>query len=140
MLKTISDEFYLGTIEVFSKLKALFVYAVGTTVYIWSLKYVQAGSVYELWLEGSLGLEIKFDKAVEQLPKVVNFYWTMKCLLQQTVDVVRELEAEHRKMLKQYRFTSFPAENLSSFVNPSIMKLTEAEGKTGMSEIGPFYI
>lgn len=56
------------------------------------------------------------------------------------MDVVRELEAEHRKMLKQYRFTSFPAENLSSFVNPSIMKLTEAEGKTGMSEIGPFYI
>ncbi|CEG82389.1 hypothetical protein RMATCC62417_16464 [Rhizopus microsporus] len=114
MLKFIADEFYLGTIEVFSKLKALF-------------KSV-----------GALDLDTKFDKTVEQLPKAFKFYWTVKCLLQQTVDAVRELEVEHKKILKQYRFTSFPAENMSSFVNPSIMKLTKAEDKAGMSEIGPF--
>jgi hypothetical protein len=53
-------------------------FKIGTTVYIWSLRYVEEGPAYELWLEGDLDLDTKFDKAVEQLPKALNFYWTMK--------------------------------------------------------------
>ncbi|CAO3687092.1 unnamed protein product [Rhizopus stolonifer] len=139
MLKTIADEFYFGTIEAFSRVKVLFVYAADTTVYIWRLRYVEEDSAYELWMEGSLDLVTKFDQATEQLPKALNFYWTMKCLLQQTVDVIRELEVEHKKMSKQYRYASFPDDKLSSLVNLSIMKLTEAEDKVGMGEMGPFY-
>lgn len=55
------------------------------------------------------------------------------------MDVVRELEVEHKKVLKQYRFASFPDDNLSSLVNPNIMKLTEVEDKAGMGEMSPFY-
>ncbi|CAO3660636.1 unnamed protein product [Rhizopus stolonifer] len=106
---------------------------------LWSLEYIKKGPAYELWLEEALDINTKFDKAAEQLPQVLNFYWKTKCLLRQTVDAINELESDHKKVLKQCRFTSFPFENLSSLVNPSIMRLTEAEDKTGLSEIGPFY-
>ncbi|KAG2236613.1 hypothetical protein INT48_000168, partial [Thamnidium elegans] len=132
MLTTIADEFYLGTMEVFSRVKVLFVHAADTTAYVWSLRYVEEGPAYELWLGGFFDLDIKFDHATEKLLKALNFYWTMKCLLQETVDAIRELEVEHKKM--------FPDDNLSSTVNPSIMKLTEAEDKAGMGEMGPFYL
>jgi hypothetical protein len=52
---------------------------------------------------------------------------------------MEKLKSEHKKILKQCCFTSLPIENLSSVVNPSIMKLTEAEDKTGLSETGSFY-
>lgn len=139
MLKTIADEFYLRTIEIFSRMKVLFVHATDTTVYMWSLRQVEEGPACELWLEGSLDLDTKFDQVTEQLSKALNFYWKMKYLLQKTVDVVRELEVEHKKVLKQYRFASFPDDNLSSLVNPNIMKLTEVEDKAGMGEMSPFY-
>lgn len=42
-------------------------------------------------------------------------------------------------MLKKFIFSSFPSENVSVIVNPSIMKLTEEEDKTGMYQLGPFY-
>lgn len=42
-------------------------------------------------------------------------------------------------MLKKFRFSTFPTYNLASVINPSIMKLTEKEDKTGMFKLGPFY-
>ncbi|KAG0929918.1 hypothetical protein G6F57_012240 [Rhizopus arrhizus] len=90
-------------------------------------------------LEEALEIDTKFDKAVEQLPQALNFYWKMKCLLRQTVDAINELESEHKKVLKQCRFISLPVENLPFLVNPNIMRLTEAEDKADLSETGPFY-
>ncbi|KAI7871210.1 hypothetical protein BDF14DRAFT_1719393 [Spinellus fusiger] len=63
MLKTVADEFYLGSEKVFSKLKLVF-----------SMKFVKENPAYELWLEGALGLKTSFDKKVEQLPKALEFF------------------------------------------------------------------
>ncbi|CEG78388.1 hypothetical protein RMATCC62417_13005 [Rhizopus microsporus] len=139
MLKTIADEPSYGLIEAFSKLKALFVHASGTRILLWSLKYIKDGPAYELWLEKVFDINPKFGKSVEQLPQALSFYWKLKCLSRQIVDAVEELKYEHKKVLKQCRFTSLPVDNRGKVVNPNIMKLTEAEDKTGLSEIGPFY-
>ncbi|KAG1050889.1 hypothetical protein G6F43_006868 [Rhizopus delemar] len=125
-----------GSIEIFSKV--LFAHATGTKVLLWCLKYIKEGPAYELWLEEAFDTDTKFGKAVEQLPQALNFYWKMKCLLKQTVDAVNELESGHKKVLKQCRFTSLPVENLFFLVNSSIMRLTDAEDKAGLSEVGPF--
>ncbi|KAG1580137.1 hypothetical protein G6F48_010658 [Rhizopus delemar] len=135
ILKTTADEFYLASTEAFSKLKVLFVHASDKTVCLWSLRFVEEDTAYELWLEGSLDLKIRFGDKIEQLPKALNFYWMMKCYLQQAVEAI----SEHKETLKRYRFSSLIVENLFSFTNPSILKLNEREDKAGMGKFGPFY-
>ncbi|CEG80194.1 hypothetical protein RMATCC62417_14563 [Rhizopus microsporus] len=139
MIKTIADESFLGSIETFAKIKVLFVHAADRTIYLWSVKYAKEGPAYELWLEGRLNIKPKFENKVEELPKVLNFYWLMKCLLEESVNNIYALDAEHIQMLKKFRYSTFPSENLSVLVNPSIMKLTEEEDKAGMYQLGPFY-
>ncbi|CAO3651415.1 unnamed protein product [Mucor hiemalis] len=73
MLKSIADEFYLGTIEVFSRVKVLFVHAADTTVYIWSLKYVEEGPAYELWLEDPLTWTLNLTMRLSSFPKLSTF-------------------------------------------------------------------
>jgi hypothetical protein len=41
--------------------------------------------------------------------------------------------------LKKYRFASFPSENLSILLNPSIAKLVKEKEKAKMYRLGPFY-
>lgn len=52
---------------------------------------------------------------------------------------IYSLKAEHMEKLKELRFASFPLENLSTIINPSILKLVEEEDKVGMHQLGPFY-
>ncbi|KAI9475540.1 MAG: hypothetical protein EXX96DRAFT_485762, partial [Benjaminiella poitrasii] len=60
-------------------------------------------------------------------------------LLEDSVESISALKDEHTKKLKELRFASFPSENLSTIVNPSILKLVEEEDKAGMHELGPFH-
>lgn len=48
------------------------------TVYKWSLRYIEEGLAYELWSDGVLDLDVKFDDNLEQLPKDFDYYWKMK--------------------------------------------------------------
>ncbi|KAI9480984.1 MAG: hypothetical protein EXX96DRAFT_595019 [Benjaminiella poitrasii] len=139
MLKTVADEFYLASVSTFSKLKLFFVHASGKTIYLWSMRFIEERPAYELWLEREHKIKSSFEEKVEQLPESINFFWTMRCLLQQTEVIIRELEKEHKEKLKKYRFSSFPSKSLSSIINPSILKLIEKEDKQGMSKLGPFY-
>ncbi|CAO3677654.1 unnamed protein product [Rhizopus stolonifer] len=103
------------------------------------MRFVEEGPAYELWLEKEHQIKTSFEEKIEQLPESINFFWIMKCLLQQTEVIIRELEKEHKENLKKYRFSSFPSLNLSSTINPSILKLIEKEDNQGMSKLGPFY-
>ncbi|EIE90517.1 hypothetical protein RO3G_15228 [Rhizopus delemar RA 99-880] len=80
MLKTVADEFYLGSVSTFSKLKLFFVHASGKSLYLWSMKFVQEGPAYELWLEGAHEINTSFEEKVEQLPKAITFFWMMKAM------------------------------------------------------------
>jgi hypothetical protein len=42
------------------------------------LKYIKEGPAYELWLEETLDINPRFDKAADQLPQVLSFYWKLK--------------------------------------------------------------
>ncbi|GAA5809115.1 hypothetical protein MFLAVUS_002519 [Mucor flavus] len=94
-----------------------------------------AGTAYELWLESRLEIKPKFEDKVEKLPKVVNLYWSMKCILEEAVRNVFALNAKHNEMIKKFRFSTFSTYNLASVINPSIMKLTEEEDKTEIDHI-----
>lgn len=50
----------------------------GTKILLWSLKYIKEGPVYELWLEETFDINPRFDKAADQLPQVLSFYWKLK--------------------------------------------------------------
>ncbi|RCI01069.1 hypothetical protein CU098_012053, partial [Rhizopus stolonifer] len=124
VIKTVADEYYLGSIEDFSKVKIIFVQAAGKTIYIWSLEYIIEGPAYELWLEGRLDINPKFGSKVAELPKIINFLLATE---KDSVESISALKDEHMRKLKKLRFTSFPSENLSTIVNPSILKLVEEE-------------
>ncbi|KAG1560891.1 hypothetical protein G6F49_002300 [Rhizopus delemar] len=129
MIKTVADEYYLGSIENFSKVKIIFIQAAGRTIYIWSLKYIVEGPAYELWLEGRLDINPRFGSKVAELPKIISFYWLLKCLLEDSVKSISALKNEHMKKLKELRFASFPSKSLSTIINPSILRLVEEEDK-----------
>ncbi|CAO3633698.1 unnamed protein product [Mucor hiemalis] len=108
MLKTVADELYLASVSTFSKLKLFFVHASGKAIYLWSMRHVEEGPAYKLWLEKKPVIKTSFDDKVEQLLESINFFWSLKCLLQETEGVIKELEKEHRENLKKCSFSSFP--------------------------------
>ncbi|KAI7906786.1 uncharacterized protein BX663DRAFT_466981 [Cokeromyces recurvatus] len=139
MLKTIADTFYFASIEQFGQMKVFFTHAAEKTVYLWSLRYEHEGRVYELWLEKILHLQPEFEKRDEELLNIINFYWSMKSLLEEATDNMIRLQEEHKKKLVEYRFSTPPSEMLKTIVNPSILKLTEESNKAGMYLLGPFF-
>lgn len=50
----------------------------GETLYAWSLRYVVDGPAYELWLETKLDINPSFDQRVEEIPRWITFYWSLK--------------------------------------------------------------
>ncbi|GAA5809107.1 hypothetical protein MFLAVUS_002511 [Mucor flavus] len=101
------------------------------TLYLWSLRFVEEGPAYELWLESRLEIKPRFEDKIEELPKV--------CILEEAVRNIFALNAKHNEIIKKFRFSTFPTYNLASVINPSIMKLTEEEDKTEMFKLEPFY-
>lgn len=55
-----------------------FFFGIGKSLYLWSMKFVQEGPAYELWLEGAHEINTSFEEKVEQLPKAITFFWMMK--------------------------------------------------------------
>ncbi|KAG1446285.1 hypothetical protein G6F46_011926 [Rhizopus delemar] len=110
-----------------------------TTVYLWSLRFESIACLYEFWLEDRLTIKPSIEDKSEALPGFIRFYWNMKCLLKETVDEILQLKKEHNETLIKRRFDDSPFSSLSSLVNPSILRLTEEEDKSGMSLLGPFF-
>ncbi|KAI9475823.1 MAG: hypothetical protein EXX96DRAFT_596195 [Benjaminiella poitrasii] len=73
MIMTFADAYYFRSIDTSTKIKTLFTHAAGITIYLWSLKYFKEGPIYELWLEGFLNIEPKFEDRVKMLSKTINF-------------------------------------------------------------------
>ncbi|KAI9356894.1 hypothetical protein BD770DRAFT_443995 [Pilaira anomala] len=95
MLKAIADNYEYGSIQTFKDVKVFFTHAAGRTVRLWSKKYIPEGPLYELWLEESLEIKISsFKEKDEQLPAVIKFYWTMKKLIEETVETIKKLKCK----------------------------------------------
>ncbi|KAF1798589.1 hypothetical protein FB192DRAFT_1392267 [Mucor lusitanicus] len=139
MLKSIADSYYFGKVETFAKIKVLFLQAAGHRVYAWSMRYVEDGPAYELWLEDVLDIHVKFEEREEMLPRAVSFWWLLKELVAETTKQIMMLRDEHSEELRKHRFSPSPSTNLADQINPSILKLTEEDDKTGLHKIGPFY-
>ncbi|KAL9538744.1 hypothetical protein MBANPS3_010706 [Mucor bainieri] len=108
MLKSIADAFYLGKAETFAKIKVFFVQAAGRRLYLWSMRYVEEGPAYELWLEDVLNFKEKFEEREEMLPRAVSFWWLLKDLVFETTRDIMLLKDEHSKALKNHRFSPLP--------------------------------
>lgn len=140
MLKTIADEYQYGSFARFEKIKVYFVHATDRTVYLWSMSLALEGSIYDLWLEDSLEIKPGISDKLEAIPNFHQFYWKIKELLKETSRMVMELKKEHDSTLMKNMFQSSSClSSLSLIVNPSILRLTEEEDKSGMVDLGPFF-
>ncbi|KAG1466888.1 hypothetical protein G6F56_004605 [Rhizopus delemar] len=140
MLKSIADEFPMATVETFQKCKVFFVHGAGENIYLWSLRFEPKGPIYELWLEDTLYIKPDIDDKLDALPRFLNFFWGMKCLLTESILGFAQLKKEHTEYLVNNRFNGVtPSHTLSTIVNPSILKLLEEDDKAGMHLLGPFY-
>ncbi|KAG1489126.1 hypothetical protein G6F48_011629 [Rhizopus delemar] len=140
MLKNIADEFPMASMEVFQKCKVFFVHGAGKNLHLWSLRFEPEGPVFELWLEDILYIKPDIDDKLDAFPSFLKFFWGMKCLLAESVLNFSQLKKEHTEYLVKNRFSgATPSTTLSTIVNPSILKLTEEDDKTGMHSLGPFY-
>ncbi|KAG1144359.1 hypothetical protein G6F37_007464 [Rhizopus arrhizus] len=140
MIKAIADNYSFGSLETFKNVKVFFVHAAGKTVRLWSMRHVPEGTVYELWLEQNYTINPSFDERVEQVPLTIKFYWTLKCLIDETAKNLAALKQEHMKVLSENALTSsLPKDNLSTTISCSMLKLTEEEDKSGIFRFWPFY-
>ncbi|KAG1468126.1 hypothetical protein G6F56_004025 [Rhizopus delemar] len=140
MLKAIADKYSFGSLETFKNVKVFFVHAAEKTVRLWSMRHVPEGPLYELWLEKNYTINPSFDERAEQVPYTIKFYWSLKCLIDETAKNLTKLKQEHMKVVSENALTSsLPKDNLSTAINCSMLKLTEEEDKSGMFRLGPFY-
>ncbi|KAI9258446.1 hypothetical protein EDC94DRAFT_635717 [Helicostylum pulchrum] len=140
MLKQISDSFHKASVDTFSKIKVLFVHA-AVSIRLWSLRYEPQGPVFDLWLETTLKIKPDINDKLESLPDYLNFFWVMKCLLAESIQLIEELKEEHNNFLcnNLLNQAASSSHSLSSIINPSILKLTEEEDRAGLHKVGPFY-
>ncbi|KAI9487871.1 MAG: hypothetical protein EXX96DRAFT_599451 [Benjaminiella poitrasii] len=116
MLKTIADQYKYASVDVFEQLKVYFVHTAGV-----------------------LNIEPKFDDKEMYLQDAINFYWTLECKLEETLDTIKKIQSSHKDNRKKSRYNSEEKYNLlSEIINPSIIKLTEKDHKKGMRDLGPF--
>ncbi|KAI8387521.1 hypothetical protein BD560DRAFT_320769, partial [Blakeslea trispora] len=140
MLKAIADSFSKARIETFENVKVFFLHAAGESLYLWSLRFEQKAQIYELWLEDMLLIKPNFEDKLEALSGFLRFFWAMKCLLRESIQNISQLKKEHARFLYSNRFSSdCSSSSLASIVDPSILKLTEEDDKTGMHLLGPFF-
>ncbi|KAL9537076.1 hypothetical protein MBANPS3_012106 [Mucor bainieri] len=137
MLKTIADEFSLASADLFQQLKVYFVHAAGNEIHLWSVRF-RKGDCYELWREDHLEIKTCFEDKVGFLPALIQFYWNMKGLLENSVDSLVALREDHLRHQVESRYSA-PSSTLSNIVNPSILRLIQEEDSAGMSNLGPFY-
>ncbi|OBZ82243.1 hypothetical protein A0J61_09710 [Choanephora cucurbitarum] len=140
MLKGIADEYHLASVDTFSKLKILFVHAADDKVFLWSIRFVNAFSLFEMWQEKSLQVNPSPEAKAAFVPECIAFYLHLKTELEKTVTCISTLKLEHEEQLKKNMFRPTSSiTSLKQIVNPSILKLIEEDDKIGMAELGPFY-
>ncbi|ORE04340.1 hypothetical protein BCV72DRAFT_211501 [Rhizopus microsporus var. microsporus] len=139
MMKTIANECSFGSMKTFKKLKVYFLYTAGA-IRLWFIKYIREWPLFELWLEQSLEIKPGFDNRLEQVLYSIEFYWSIKCLVEETVKSLDIFKEDHETFAMQSLLTFPPKETLATAVPCSILQLTEAENKLEMFRLGPFYI
>ncbi|KAG1558248.1 hypothetical protein G6F49_004678 [Rhizopus delemar] len=137
MLKTIADQYKYASVDVFEQLKIYFVHAADNKIKLWSLSYQD--EVFHFWREGVLNIEPKFEDKEMYQQDAINYYWTFKCKLEETLDIIKKIQVSHKSNIKKNRYNSGETpKSLSEIINPSIIKLTENDHKKGMTDLGPF--
>lgn len=100
MLKSITDELPMGSVETFQKCKVFFAHGagkipnsfvhyflpclllhlitLGENIYLWGLRFEPKGPIFELWLEDILYIKPDIDDKLDTLPRFLKFFWGMK--------------------------------------------------------------
>ncbi|EIE88676.1 hypothetical protein RO3G_13387 [Rhizopus delemar RA 99-880] len=107
-------------------------------LHLWSVRY-QADGLFDLWRESCLEIRPNFEDRVEFLSQIIKFCWNTKRLLEQAVNHLIDVKKEHQGNISKYRYNPEQFTQLSSIVNPVIMKLTKEEDGAGMGNLGPIY-
>ncbi|KAI7905809.1 uncharacterized protein BX663DRAFT_500982 [Cokeromyces recurvatus] len=138
MLKCIADEYSFASVAKFSQVKVFFLHAAETKLHLWSMRY-QPDGLFDLWRELCLEVKPHFEDRAIFLPQLIKFCWNTKCLLEQAVKNIIDIKKEHQENSSKFRYNPESYTQLSSIVNPVIVKLTKEEDSTGMGDLGPMY-
>ncbi|CAO3588644.1 unnamed protein product [Absidia cylindrospora] len=139
MLKTVSGYYPYATTDEFGKVKVCFVQAAGNQLHLWSLCYKE-NSVYDLWRETYLTIRPSFDDKADMLPELLQFFWNMKALVNESILNITNLRQNHiinNRSASRYNKHSPPL--LTEIINPPIIKLVQHDDSKGMADLGPFY-
>ncbi|KAI7902940.1 uncharacterized protein BX663DRAFT_531072 [Cokeromyces recurvatus] len=125
MLKTIADQYKYASVDIFEQLKIYFVHA--------------AEEVFHFWRKGVLKIKLKLEDKEMYQQEAINYYWTFKCKLEETLDTIKKIQNSHKNNRKKSRYNSGETPKLlSEIINSSIIKLTENDHKKGMTDLGSF--
>ncbi|KAL9553165.1 hypothetical protein MBANPS3_003415 [Mucor bainieri] len=137
MLKCIANDYDHASLNTFEKIKVYFLHAADENLHLWSVSYKEG--IFALWRE--LNVHIKPDKTdkAAHVPDFVKFFWSVKCLLEQTIDDIGTLKREHEEEKTKNIFQEDERATLSDMINPIILKLTKETDDHGMSGLGSNY-
>ncbi|KAG1463133.1 hypothetical protein G6F46_009645 [Rhizopus delemar] len=101
MLKTIADRYKHASVEEFSKLKLYFVQPSGYHIRLWSMQYAKNG-LYDFVREKKILLSEDFNNREEQLVSLVNFFLSLKSLLEEIENTIAALKRQHEEKERHY--------------------------------------
>ncbi|KAG1139547.1 hypothetical protein G6F37_005795 [Rhizopus arrhizus] len=136
--KCIADEYSFASVAKFSQVKVFFLHAAETKLHLWSMRYRPDG-FFDLWRELCLEIKPLFEDRIIFLPQLIKFCWNTKCLLEQAVKNIIDVKNEHQANCSKFRYNTENYTQLSSIINPIIIKLTKEEDSAGMGNLGPLY-
>ncbi|KAF1804089.1 hypothetical protein FB192DRAFT_1088317 [Mucor lusitanicus] len=134
MIKWIADDYRFGSLDTFTKIKAYFIHAEDKWLHLWSVRYRNEGA-FDLWLEASAhNLPDESDKVV-YVPRLVQFLWRTKCLVEESISNIMALKQQHNVNSIDYAFSLDEQQSLSDIVNPIILKSTKEDGHHNINRL-----
>ncbi|KAL9542953.1 hypothetical protein MBANPS3_008347 [Mucor bainieri] len=138
MIKCIADDYRLGSLDTFTKVKVFFIHAADERLHLWSISYNNEGA-FDLWRETSIHILPDETDKILYVPKLVQFLWITKSLVEESVGNIMELKQQHDANSIEHQFSVDEQQSLSDIVNPIILKLTKEDDHHGMAGLGPVY-
>ncbi|KAG2217796.1 hypothetical protein INT45_001121, partial [Circinella minor] len=135
MLRTLAQKYSKGSFDTFRKLKVHFLHGHGDAVRHWSMS-VQAPGVFVMNKEQRVEVPVNFFEKNASLIPFLEFYSTVAGACAETVETMGLLRAEHVSALRKTTKTG----NLTSIVNPVIIRLNEGKHMTIVADEGPMSI
>ncbi|KAI9276275.1 hypothetical protein BY458DRAFT_488889 [Sporodiniella umbellata] len=136
MLKCIADDFSFASDETLSQVKVFFMQAADKRLHLRSISYKE-DDLFDFWREFCIEILLDCDDRTMYLPQFIPFCWSIKCLLENSVDIIYNFRKEHQVNSLNCIYNPKKYIRLGDVVNPVIIKLTKDKDSAGLGNLGP---